>query len=176
MEYLKVSDLQHTSFRKAFSVNESFLGSGIPVRRIFLSYSHADKEYVSRVVKWIQSKGIPVYIDYLDDELSEKSDVEAAKILRDRIQNSTKLMILSTSNTSNSKWIPWELGLGDGFMKYPNVVRLPLTHSGHWTNKNFFDIYGFVYKSTIPSNEGTWFIKYPDSNFGLVSLDNWLKY
>lgn len=173
MAYLKISDLRGAYFQKAQPLNESSLGFRAPTKRIFLSYKHEDKDKVVPVVKWLQSKGVNVYIDYLDNELIGKSDVDAAKILRTRIQQSDKFILLSTHNVRESKWVPWELGLGDGFDGYKNVIRLPLTTTGTWTSKDFYDIYGYIYKSDLAYEQ--WYVEYPDSNYSLIKLEDWLK-
>lgn len=174
MAYLKTTDLRETYFQKAQPLNKSALGYRTPSKRIFLSYKHEDKSKVVPVVKWLQLKRVNVYIDYLDNELAGKTDVEAAKILRSRIKGADKFILLASNNISGSRWIPWELGLGDGFVSYQNVVRLPLTVAGNWNSKDYYDIYGYIYKSDHPYNYDQWYIKYPDSDFNLIKLEDWL--
>lgn len=175
MAYLKTSDLRASYFQKAETLNESKFRFSTPSKRIFLSYRHEDKDKVVPIVNWLQSKGVSVYIDYLDNELIGKSDVDAAKILRSRIQQSDKFILLATYNIKESKWVPWELGLGDGFDGYKNVIRLPLTSTGTWSSKDYYDIYGYIYKSDQTIGYEQWYVKYPDSNYSLIKLEDWLK-
>lgn len=176
MDYLKYSDLRDSVFRKAHVINESKNFSGLTTDKIFLSYSHQDKDEVVPIVNWLQSLGVNVYIDYLDDELQGKSDVEAARILRLRIGLAKKLILLASVNIKGSKWVPWELGVGDGELTYPNVIRLPITYTGAtWMAKDYYDIYGYVGKSTDNIYYNEWIIKYPNPKLPDVKLKDWLR-
>ena len=73
MAYITFNDLNARTFSKAVSLNES-LGAKTYERKIFLSYSHADKNYVSDIAKQIRQKGGSVYVDFLDESLVGKTN------------------------------------------------------------------------------------------------------
>ena len=141
MAYITLNDLQGKTQRltKSFSINESLSPSNKFDKQIFLSYRRKDSNYVKPIVEILKKLGANVYIDYLDDNLPEKPDSETASILRSRIQKSDKFILMATPNSSDSKWIPWELGLGDGFIDFKNIAILPITnYRSSWSEQEFF--------------------------------------
>ena len=181
MSYLTFDDLS-TKYRsteyfsKAENLNESLSGEQISYdKRIFLSYRRKDKKYVDPIVRFLKGIGVKVYIDYLDDSLPDKPDTKTAEILRHRIKNSDKFILLATPNSSESKWIPWELGLGDGFINYNNVAILPLlSSSSYWSEQEYYSIYGHIEKANSrDKSKYDWAIFYPNGQ--AEWLINWLK-
>lgn len=166
MAYITLNDLQGKTTRltKAFSVNESLSSATKYDKQIFLSYRRKDNNYVKPIVEILKSLGANVYIDYLDDTLPEKPDTETASILRSRIQKSDKFILMATPNSSESKWIPWELGLGDGFIHFENVAILPITNnSSSWSEQEFYSIYGYIEKANSKDkSKYDYAIFYPD--------------
>ncbi len=174
MAFLTFNDLQQREFTKAFSLNES-LGTKDYDKKIFLSYRRKDKKYVKPIVEILIRLGAKVYIDYIDDTLPDKPNNETAAILRSRIKGADKFILLATPNASDSKWIPWEQGLGDGAIFYENVAILPLTKdSSKWDEQEYFEIYGYIEKAKSSSGSRyDYAVFYPDRK--AIWLDKWLK-
>lgn len=167
MAYLTFNDLSRSTryFSKADNLNESIRGLNSQYeKRIFLSYRRKDKEFVAPVVEFLKKRGVNVYIDYLDESLPEAPSPETAGILRERISKSDKFILFATPNSKDSKWIPWELGLGDGFLKYQNVAILPVTnYSDNWNEQEYYGIYGYIRKANSRDNSKTdWAIFFPN--------------
>jgi hypothetical protein len=175
MAFITFNDLQSRELTKAFSVNESLnLGEKFE-KQIFLSYRRKDRQYVRPIVEILKKLGAKIYIDYLDESLPEKPNKETAAILRSCIQKSDKFILMATPNSSESKWIPWELGLGDGFLNYSNVAIMPITqYSNSWEEQEYYSIYGYI--KTANSTDGTkhdYAIFYPDGS--AEWLLNWIR-
>lgn len=177
MAYITLDDLQEKTTRltKASSVNESLSSSTKFDKQIFLSYRRKDSNYVTPIVDILKSIGANVYIDYMDDSLPEKPNTETAAILRSRIQKSEKFILMATPNSSDSKWIPWELGLGDGFVNYENVAILPITqYSNDWKEQEYYSIYGYIKKVNSTNNlRNDYAIFYPNKK--PEWLIDWIK-
>ena len=177
MAYITFNDLRGRSSRitKAFSANESLGASEVFEKQIFLSYRRKDSNYVKPIVDVLKNLGARVYIDYLDESLPEKPNTETAAILRNHIQKSDKFILMATPNSSESKWIPWELGLGDGFINYSNVAILPITNdSNYWDEQEYYAIYGHIEKANSKDNlRKDYAIFYPDGN--AEWLINWIR-
>ncbi len=175
MSYLTFDQLSEQTFLKAEVVNESKGISATYDKTIFLSYRRKDKIWVKPIVDFLQNLGVSIYIDYVDDELPDKPNSETAAILRQRIKDSDKFILLATPNSKESKWIPWELGLGDGFDGYDNVLILPLTNYSHsWAEQEYYEIYGYIKEAN--SKSGTyrnWAVFYPDGR--AIWLETWLE-
>lgn len=179
MSYLTFNDLTRSStryFSKAENLNESISGTSQQYEmRIFLSYRRKDKYYVAPIVEFLKNQGVNIYIDYLDESLPDTPCPETAGILRDRINKSDKLILFATPNSKESKWIPWELGLGDGFLKYQNVAILPVTNnSNNWDEQEYYGIYGYI-KEGVSKNKSKsdWAIFFP--NGAAFWLEQWLR-
>jgi hypothetical protein len=174
MAFLTINELDQREFTKAFSLNES-LGAKDYDKKLFLSYRRKDKKYVKPIVELLTKLGARIYIDYIDDTLPDKPNNLTAAILRDRIKGSDKFILLATPNASESKWIPWELGLGDGAIKYENVAILPVTrNSNNWDEQEYFEIYGYIEKANSKNkSKYDYAIRYPDGT--AIWLDKWIK-
>lgn len=99
---------------------------------VFLSHSSEDAEVIAGVKAIMESEGMSVYVDWVDDPLTDRSKVTpaTANLLRDRMNHSRFLIYASSTASSASRWMPWELGYFDG--RRPGKVGiLPIvSHSG----------------------------------------------
>jgi hypothetical protein len=175
MAYLTFNELSNPTryFSKAEKLNESLSGLQYKYeKRIFLSYRRKDNEYIDPVVRFLKKLEANIYIDYLDDTLPDIPSPKTAEILRERIKKSDKFILFATPNSNDSNWIPWELGLGDGFLKYENVAILPITNeSNYWEEQEYFEIYGYIKEATSKDNKKTeWAIFFPNG------ISFWLKH
>lgn len=176
MSYLTFSQLEEEAFSKAETLNESLKFSKTSHKTVFISYRRKDKKYVVPIVKFLKRIGANVYIDYLDDSLPNPPDNSTASILRRRIKASDKFILMATPNSKESKWMPWELGLGDGFDGYENTIILPLLESrNYWEEREYYRVYGHVNKTEnrFPAQMNTWQITYPNGNN--VELVRWIN-
>ncbi|UPT69904.1 MAG: toll/interleukin-1 receptor domain-containing protein [Flavobacterium sp. JAD_PAG50586_2] len=176
MAYLTFDQISSTiTLRKAESANESIKSRTYTEKRVFLSYRRNDRKYVEGIVRFLKSLGVSVYVDYLDETLEDKTNENVAAILRDHIKSSTKFISLATPDSSNSKWMPWELGLGDRIINYENVAILPLTNStAVWPDQEYGKIYGHIQGNYTYTANGPedWYIIYPNSQ--KIKLKDWL--
>lgn len=175
MGFLTFSNLSNQTFQKAEVINETRGFSLSASKVVFLSYRRKDKEYVKPIVDLLHSLRVNVYIDYLDEQLPDKPSSTTAALLRERIKKSDKFIMLSTPNSKDSKWIPWELGLGDGFDGYKNAIILPVTNNTLiWAEQEYFEIYGYVKEAnSTDGSKKDWAIFYPDLK--PIWLSDWLK-
>jgi hypothetical protein len=83
---------------------------------IFLSHSSEDAEIVLGVKQILSELGLTVYVDWIDDAQLDRRNVtvDTAGLLRTRMKNSSSMLLVTTKNAAQSKWIPWELGYFDG--------------------------------------------------------------
>lgn len=175
MGYLTFSKLSNQTFQIAKDLNESRGFSLSANKVVFLSYRRKDKEYVKPIVDLLHGLKVNVYIDYLDEQLPDTPSSKTASILRERIMKSDKFIMVLTPNSKDSKWIPWELGLGDGFDGYENAIVLPVTNNTHiWAEQEYFKIYGYVKKAdSSDESKSDWAIFYQDRK--PIWLSDWLK-
>ncbi len=111
---------------------------------VFLSHSSKDEEILPEVIKFLEKFGVKVYIDKKDNALPRETSPKTAEILKQRIRESKKFIVLVTENSKDSRWIPWELGLADEMKKLNNIALLPAIKShdyGNWTKQEYLGLY-----------------------------------
>ena len=119
---------------------------------IFLSHSHDDKEEVKKVVVFLRSIGVQVYIDWLDPSMPPFTSAETADKIKKRIKECNKFILLATNNAIASKWCNWELGFGDAHKYIDKIALFPLSeNSGTWNGAEYLSIYPRIEESSIIS-------------------------
>ena len=177
MAFLNLSSIAPTTFDNIRNLNENTRIynqlRGTPTYHIFLSYRHVDRQYVPKVASFLKSLQAGIYVDFLDEELSNSPNSRTASILRKRITESRKLIQLLTPNANSSRWMPWELGLGDGLLSYPNAVTLPATPDAYTRiSDDFLNIYGHI-ETDASSVGSSWRVLYPEGSS--KSIIDWLR-
>jgi hypothetical protein len=94
---------------------------------VFLSHAYQDADTIYGVKSIIESLGLSVYVDWIDDAGLDRSRVTAktAQVLRERMKTSSCLVYAHSANAAHSVWMPWELGYFDAFNP-SHVWILPL--------------------------------------------------
>lgn len=146
-------------------------------KTIFLAHSSKDSELLPAVITILENHGGKVYIDKKDPRLPDKVNTETAEILRDTIRYSNKMVVLVSSNTKDSKWVPWELGLGDG-IKYPaNVALFPIVDKSYetaWTEQEYLGLYNRIIWGKFKGKEKAEWLVYNHRTNGADRLSEWL--
>jgi len=113
-------------------------------KTVFLSHSSKDDSLVPAVIALLEEHGGTVYADDFDRRLPDQPNPATAVVLREEIRGCPRLVVLATDNSYTSRWIPWELGLGDGFHDTPPNAVLPSTPLGTfpgWLQTQYFHLY-----------------------------------
>jgi TIR domain len=94
---------------------------------VFLSHAYQDADTIHGVRSIIESLGLTVYVDWIDDAGLDRGKVtsKTAQVLRERMKTSSCLVYVHSANAAHSVWMPWELGYFDAF-KPSHVWILPL--------------------------------------------------
>jgi hypothetical protein len=106
---------------------------------IFLSHSYQDKEIIPALKIKLEDMGYSVYVDWISDGCISRNktiDKETASMLQKRMKQSKCLLYATSSNSKNSRWMPWELGYFDG-IKNKKVAILPISKSDNDFDNNF---------------------------------------
>lgn len=176
MAFLTFNSLSSHQFVKAETLNQN-LGDirSANMRTVFLSYRHSDRQWINDIARFLKSMGVSVYVDYLDQTLEERTNEQVAGILRERIRGCAKFISLATPNSGSSKWMPWELGLGDRIINYANVAVLPLTTTyNYWPDQEYGRIYGRIEKNdNVFPKDDNWYVTFPDGR--QINFRTWLS-
>ncbi len=106
---------------------------------IFLSHSYQDKEIIPALKIELENMGYSVYVDWISDGCISRNkmiDKETASMLQKRMKQSKCLLYATSSNSKNSRWMPWELGYFDG-IKNKKVAILPISKNDNNFDDNF---------------------------------------
>ena len=139
---------------------------------IFLSHKHSDKALVKQAIALFNSLGINVYVDWLDSSMPPVTSPVTADILKKKIRNSQKFILLASDAAIESKWCNWELGLGDAAKYLDNIAILPAASEGiSWKGNEYLGIYPVI-TSEYATIAGTYYVEFGSEK---LLLSDWLK-
>jgi hypothetical protein len=143
----------------------------------FLSYSTQDDSLLPTIIGILQNHGAYVYIDKKDPSLPPTTSRETAEILRRNIALASKFVLLVTTNSGGSKWIPWELGLADGEKSNNKVALFPvaeLYYNQSWSEQEYLGLYDRIIWGNFKYKENEWLVLNHTNNEA-IRLRDWLR-
>ena len=144
----------------------------------FVSYSSKDSEYLPYVLKVLTNHGTTPYVDKGDDRLPTPPSVKTAKILKDTIKKSKRMVVFVTTNSKDSKWVPWELGLGDGSKSNYDIALFPSSEKGYdtqWLEQEYLGLYSRIIHHTFQGSDKKVWMVYNHQDNEAVALEEWLS-
>ncbi len=172
----------------ALSINESLKTfsseSKTAKKNIFLSHKHDEKEILDGAISFLKNEGVDVYVDWMDEEMPKSTSGITASLIKEKIKENDKFILLATDGAINSKWCNWELGLGDAAKYIENIALLPVRRDGSdFSGSEYLDIYPYIeyedgsnqYINGIYILKG-FYVKTPleNGNRKLLPLKTWL--
>lgn len=122
---------------------------------IFLSHCLADADVISGVKTLLEDQGKKVYVDWIVDRHLDRARItpETADVLRRRMCQSASMMFATSSSSSESKWMPWELGYFDG-LRQGRIAILPLVANdgARFQGQEYLGLYPLVER--LPARDG----------------------
>jgi hypothetical protein len=115
-----------------------------PEGSTFLSHSSKDEDLVVGATIVLENHGTRVYTDEVDPEMPPYTTDETANLLKQRIRQTKKFVLLVTKNSKESKWVPWELGLADGYKGLSKIALFPSADSAYdmtWAESEYLGLY-----------------------------------
>lgn len=149
-------------------------------KNCFLSHSSKDKEYLAGIIAFLESFGAKVYIDKDDQLLPKTTSRETAEGLKTRIKENRRLIILASTNSKTSRWIPWEIGLADGIKNIDSIAILPLTATDDesafsWPEQEYLSLYNQIVQGRLQGETGNcWMVLDRKANTARL-LNEWLS-
>jgi len=151
MAYLTTTEARRAAMSKHGSVRLAEADLRAPRRTpmtqtfdIFLSHYSEDADIIAGVKALMEADGLRVYVDWLEDPQLDRTRVTAenARTLRMRMDHSRQLVYASSRTSSNSRWMPWELGYFDGHHQ-GHVSILPMVEPARpaFTGIEFLGLY-----------------------------------
>ena len=79
--------------------------------KVFISHKESDTAEAESVARRVRVNGLDVYLDSIDNALY-KDGPELADYLLKRMGECQQLIAVLSSETKDSWWVPWEIGVG----------------------------------------------------------------
>ncbi|MEH6498290.1 MAG: toll/interleukin-1 receptor domain-containing protein [Pseudoalteromonas distincta] len=144
----------------------------------FLSHSSKDHELLEGAMEVLHNHGARVYIDEIDPEMPSHTSAETAALLKQRISQTRRFVLLTTENSKDSRWVPWELGIADGEKGLVNIALFPAsdsTYDDNWTSWEYLGLYHRIVWGKLSGYEKElWMVLDAKANTA-VTLRNWLS-
>src|SRR5690348_11975689 len=110
----------------------------------FLSHSSKDDDLVIGAIRILEGHGANVYVDEVDPEMPPYTSEKTAALLKQRINQSSRFVLLASKNSQVSKWVPWELGVADGDKGLSRIALFPALDSSSdkdWVSWEYLGLY-----------------------------------
>lgn len=181
IKYATRADLER--FAGSYTLNEQVsvekrAADRSPAGATFLSHSSRDNDLLVGAISLLEGHGASVYVDKKDPSLPPYTDKETASGLKSRIHQSRKFVLLASSNSKDSRWVPWELGIADEHKGMDRVAILPTVESAHetdWTSWEYLGLYDrIIWGDLQGESEKVWMVLDSRQNTA-VKLSNWLS-
>lgn len=143
---------------------------------LFISHSFKDKDLVIGLYHLFTVAGYKVYIDWIDDSNLDRKSVtpSTAAIIRKRIERSKGASFISTTNSTTSKWCPWELGVADGM--HNRVCILPVMNASGFKGQEYLGLYPYIeYEKVYGQTRYDFWVHDQDDPSKYVILKAWLS-
>lgn len=144
----------------------------------FLSHSSADDQLLPAVIKILTNHGATVYVDDGDQRLPKNPSPKTAQILKDTIKDCRRFVLFVTTNSKDSRWIPWELGLGDGMKSEYSVALFPSAEHSYetsWSEQEYLGLYQRIVWGTFKDKyKAEWMVLNHHKNTA-TPLGKWIK-
>ena len=147
-------------------------------KSVFLSHSSKDKEYLPAIISILKNHGGSVYIDSEDDRLPTPPNRKTANILRETVNSCLRFVLFITTNSKDSRWIPWELGLADGEKGFWPIALFPTaanTYEQSWSEVEYLGLYHRIVWGKIKNvtEQDGWIVLNHENNTA-ITLRHWL--
>lgn len=142
---------------------------------IFISHSSLDRKCTLALIELLEKDGIKAYVDFIQDTSLNPNNVtiETSKKIKSRLNQCKALAYLSTSNTTNSKWCPWELGLSDGITNGKCAI-FPVMDC-IFRGQEYLSLYPYISYEKIEKGDYKFWVNSPFDKNQYSLLSEWIK-
>jgi len=171
---------QRTGYERQYKSASSILREAKerPSYNFFLSHSYLDAKEIVSLRDDISSMGFSVYVDWLEDTHLDRNKVTqaTAEVLRGRMRQCDAMLYAFSTNSSVSRWMPWEAGYFDALKT--RVAILPVfdvdPRNERFRGEEYLGLYPYVLKDPIASTrQDTLWVMLDQTTY--VDASSWLK-
>jgi hypothetical protein len=144
---------------------------------IFLSHSYTERKGAIGLKNILEDDfGYSVYIDWIVDNDLNRDNVSAATAgrIKERMKKCKCLFYATSTNSSVSKWMPWETGLMDGLKSRVAICPfLDNSDTEQFSGQEYLGIYPYVTRANAENSTKEYLWIQTDSNT-YIKFDDWL--
>lgn len=157
MRYFTVSEIKIFESNFINPLTESRRRQSFATKKIFLSHSHKDADLVRAAIAFLLNQGYEIYVDWLDPEMPTVTSAKTASLIKTKIKDNDKFVVLLSSSAKDSKWVPWELGYADGVKSMSDIAILPILRNttDSFSGIEYMDLYPKIGVDVIGSYRKT---------------------
>lgn len=113
---------------------------------IFLSHAYSDARIVMQIRSMLIEKGYSVYVDWIEDKQLDRGKVNehTATVLRNRMNNCSSLIYLTSNSAEKSVWMPWELGYMDARTGRVSVAPIFEDDDEEFDGREYLGLYPYL--------------------------------
>ena len=141
----------------------------------FLSHSFKDTDLILGVKATLDDLGYRTYIDWIDDPHLDRLSVtyETAQILKQRMRSSRSLLYVTTMNSVNSRWMPWECGYVDGYSGKVAILPITPTPQTKFVGLEYMSLYPYCEKMRGVDHKERLYIT--TGHLDHISFERWIE-
>lgn len=141
---IKIRNLRSAATRSGSVVVAKSLNEALSRNKqtAFLCHSHKDQELAKGLQVILKESGWDLYIDWEDNEMPSSPNKETASKIKSKIESTDWFLFLATSNSTQSRWCPWEIGYADSIKGYEKILIIPTEDDfGNWYGNEYLQLY-----------------------------------
>lgn len=143
----------------------------------FLSHSSKDEDLVVGAIQVLEGHGAKVYVDEVDPEMPPYTSEETAALLKKRINQTNRFVLLASKNSNESRWVPWELGIADGCKGVERIALFPAADSSadkSWASWEYLGLYLRIVWGNLKGREKPLWMVLDEKRNTATPLSDWL--
>lgn len=140
---MKQEVLRKAAAQSSRQIVQSFSeAKSIGLQTAFLCHSHKDQYLALGLRNLLLSHGWKLYIDWLDQELPDRPDMNTAISIKGNISSHRWFLFLATAHSVASRWCPWEIGYADAIKKNDSILLIRTEDdNGRWYGNEYLQLY-----------------------------------
>lgn len=181
-EYITKVELREIASRLTLmeqaNVRKSAASSTLGAAATFLSHSSKDQDLVVGAARILKGHGAMVYTDEVDPEMPPYTTMATANLLKQRIRQAKRFVLLASSNSKESRWVPWELGVADGYKGLDHIALFPAAENAHeraWTSWEYLGLYRRIVWGDLQDHDEKLWMVLDERENKATPLDSWLR-
>lgn len=116
---------------------------------VFVAHHHTDAPFTEQFVALLRTLCPDIYVDWCDPATSPFQNSATARLVRARVKEARKFILMASPGSLSSTWRQWELGFATGIKPLNDIALVPLLDpQGDWPFVDYLRIYHRIVEAT----------------------------